>query len=175
MRAKAKPGDVFRTPVGDEHVAYGQVISTIEFTHVVIREGLHPVAADDDLDAAVSGPVVLYAWTQDWSLADGTWPIVGSRPVDPTALPPLEFVEMGEAGEFQVVDYEGAALRPASPEDVQGAPFRSIQPTTSVEYATRAWHGRLPWRDADLGLRPWDERNADRDDEAARLVRRFRS
>jgi hypothetical protein len=38
-----------------------------------------------------------------------------------------------------------------------------------------AWHGIRPWEDKHLSLRPWDERNAERDDEATRLLRKLRS
>jgi hypothetical protein len=98
-----------------------------------------------------------------------------SRAVESNAKPPVEFIEMAGPGKFQAVDYDGNVLRPASPKEVENAPFRSINSSKSVQEAVGAWHGVRPWADKHLSLRPWDERAADRDDEASRLLRRLRS
>jgi hypothetical protein len=81
---------------------------------------------------------------------------------------------MAAPDEFHVVDYEGNVLRPATAVDVKRAPFRTIVSAEAVEEAVEAWSGRRPWQDDHLTLRPWDERNAQRDDQATRLLRRFR-
>jgi len=173
-RRRAKAGDVFQVPVDDDHVAYGQVLSTEEFVHLVVFDGLHDAGEEHDLDAVVGAPVILYAWTRDDLFRDGTWTVVGRR--EPTAKPPIEFIEMAdEPDEFQAVDWAGNVLRRASPDEVENAPFRSINSPESVQEAVEAWHGIRPWEEKHLSLRPWDERNADRDDEASRLLRKLRS
>jgi hypothetical protein len=87
----------------------------------------------------------------------------------------VEFVELEAPHEFRVVDYAGNVLRPALPEEAARAPFRVISSTQSLQEAVQAWHGRRDWDDWYLDFRPWDERNATREDEATRLLRRFRS
>jgi hypothetical protein len=164
---------VFRIPVGDGHVAYGQVLSEEVFVHLVVFEGLHAAATEHDLDKVVSAPVELYAWTRT-DLFGERWRVVDNRPIDRNALPPIEFVEMAAPEQFQLVDYDGNVLRPATAEDVENAPFRTIVSPEDVEEAVEAWHGRRALDERHLTLRPWDERNANRDDEAARLLRRFR-
>jgi hypothetical protein len=172
-RRRPKKGDVFEIPVGDHRVAHGQILSTEDgLVHLVVFDGLGDADREHDLDEVLQAPVVLYAWTND-GLFGKRWTVVESRPVN--AKPPVEFVEMAEPGEFQVVDYDGNVLRSASPEDREGAPFRSINSPESVEEALEAWHGIRPWEDKHLSLRPWDERNADRDDEGSRLLRKLRS
>jgi hypothetical protein len=168
-------GDVFEIPVGDDQVAYGQVLSEEEgvFVHLVVFEGLHDAANEHDLDEVLRAPVVLYAWTNARPFGR-RWRLVDNRPIDSDALPRVEFVEMAAPEEFRVVDYDGNVLRPATAEEVENAPFRTMVSTKTVEEAVEAWHGRRPWKDEHLTLRPWDARNAERDDEAARLLRRFR-
>jgi hypothetical protein len=175
MRRRAQVGDVFQIPVGDGQVAYGQVLSEEEgiFMHLVVFEGLHEAANEHDLDEVMKAPAELYAWTDTWPLGK-RWRVVDSRPINRETLPPVEFVEMAAPGEFQVVDYEGTVLRPATAKEVENAPFRTMISTEAVEEAVEAWHGRRPWEDKHLTLRPWDDRNAARDDEATRLLRRFR-
>ena len=173
-RRRPKAGDVFQIPVVDDRVAYGQVLSTEEFLHLVIFDGLHDPDDAADLDEPLRARVIFYAWTRDDFLRNGTWPVVASRSVEPNATPPVEFIEMAGPDEFQVVDWAGNVLRPASPAEVENAPFRTIHSPESVQEAVEAWHGVRPWEDTHLGLRPWDERNADRDDEATRLLRRLR-
>ena len=174
-RRRPQRGDVFQIPVGDDHVVYAQVLSEEEgfLPHLAVFEGVHDAASEHDLDEVMSSPVELYAWT-DADPFGKQWRVVDNRPIDRNALPPIEFVEMAAPQEFQDVDYDDNALRPATPEDVENAPFRTIVSAKAVEEAVEAWHGRRPWEDKHLTLRPWDERNADRDDEAARLLRRFR-
>jgi Immunity protein 26 len=173
---RPKAGDVFQAPVGDDRVAYGQVLSTEEFVHLVVFDRPHDAEGEHDFNEVLGTPVILYAWTHDDLLRDGTWHVVENRPVEPSAHPPVEFIEMAdEPGEFQAVDWAGNVLRPATPEEVENAPFRSIDSPESVQEAVEAWHGIRPWEDKHLSLRPWDERYADRDDEATRLLRRLRS
>jgi hypothetical protein len=168
-------GDVFRIPVDDDRVAYGQVLSTEEFLHLVVFEGLYEAGGEHDLAEVLRGPVIIYAWTGDELFGHG-WSVVDHRNVESNATPPVQFIEMAdEPGEFQAVDWAGNVLRPASPEEVENAPFRSINSPESVQEAVEAWHGIRPWKDKHLSLRPWDERSAERDDEATRLLRRLRS
>jgi len=172
-RRRPTAGDVFQIPVGDR-VAYGQVLSTEEFLHLVAFDGLHDPDGEHDLDKVLRAPVILYAWTRDDFFRNGNWPVVESRAVEPNATPPVEFIEMVEPDRFQAVDWAGNVLRRASPAEVENAPFRSINSPESVQEAVEAWHGVRPWEDKHLSLRPWDNRNAERDDEATRLLRRFR-
>jgi Immunity protein 26/Regulator of ribonuclease activity B len=171
---RPKAGDVFQIPVDDDRAAYGQVLSTKEFLHLVVFDGLHDPDGEHDLDEVLRAPVIFYAWTRDDFLRNGKWPVVESRVVEPNATPPVEFIEMAEPDEFQAVDWVGNVLRPASPAEVENAPFRSINSPKFVQEAVEAWHGGRPWQDKYLSLRPWEERNAERDDEATRLLRRFR-
>jgi hypothetical protein len=167
-------GDVFRISVDAGLVAYGQVISTEEFVHVVVFDGLYEAVEEHDLDDVLRAPVILYAWTDAELFRNGEWPIVAHTQAE--AAPPVEFIEMADApGQFQAVDWAGNVLRPASPDEVENAPFRSINSPESVQEAVEAWHGVRPWEGKHLSLRPWDERNAERDDEATRLLRRLRS
>jgi Immunity protein 26 len=174
-RRRPKRGDVFQIPAGDERVAYGQVLSEEEgvFMHLVVFEGLHDAADEHDVEQVMSAPAELYAWTDTRPLRK-RWRVVDNRPINGDALPPVEFVEMAAPEEFQVIDYDGNVLRPATAEELENAPFRTMVSTDAVEEAVEAWHGLRPWEDKHLSLRPWDERNAERDDEAARLLRRFR-
>jgi hypothetical protein len=172
-RRRPKAGDVFQIPV-DDRAAYGQVLSTQEFLHLVVFDGLHDPEGEHDPKEVLRAPVILYAWTRDDFLRNGQWPVVDSRVVEPNATPPVEFIEMAEPDEFQAVDWAGNVLRPASPAEVEHAPFRSINSPESVQEALEAWHGVRRWEDKHLALRPWDERNADRDDGATRLLRRYR-
>jgi hypothetical protein len=165
---------VFGIPVDGNRVAYGQVLSAEEFVHLVVFDGLHDLEVAHDLDEVLRAPVVLYAWTRDDFLRDGKWPVAESRAAEPNATPPAEFIEMARPDEFQVVDWAGNVLRPASAAEIEEAPFRSISSPESVQEATEAWHGVRPWEDKHLSLRPWDERNAERDDEETRLLRRLR-
>jgi hypothetical protein len=167
-------GDVFEIPVDGNRVAYGQVLSPEEFLHLVVFDGVHDPEVAHDLDEVLRAAVVVYAWTRDDFLRDGTWRVVESRAVEPNAMPPVEFIEMARPDEFQVVDWAGNVLRPASAAEIEKAPFRSISSPESVQEATEAWHGIRPWEDKHLSLRPWDERNAERDDEETRLLRRLR-
>jgi hypothetical protein len=171
---RARVGDVFQIPVGDDHVAYGQVLSEEEgiFMHLVVFEGLH-ARNEYDRDEVMRAPAELYAWTDTDPLGK-RWRVVDNGPINRETLPPVEFVEMAAPEEFQVVDYEGNVLRPATAKEVENAPFRTMISTEAVEEAVEAWHGRRPWNDGHLTLRPWDERNGARDDEATRLLRRFR-
>jgi len=167
---------VFQIPVADNRVAYGQVLSTEEFVHLVVFDGLHDAEGEHDLNEVLRAAVILYAWTDGDFFRDRTWRVVENRSVEPSAHPPVEFIEMAdEPDEFQAVDWAGNVLRPASPEEVENAPFRSLNSPKSVQEAVEAWHGIRPWEDKHLSLRPWDERNADRDDEASRLLRKLRS
>ena len=174
-RRRPKRGDVFQIPAGDDRVAYGQVLSEEEgvFMHLVVFDGLHDAEDDHDVDEVMSAPAELYAWTDTRPLGK-RWRVVDNRAIDRDALPPVEFVEMAAPEEFQVVDYDGNVLRPATAREVENAPFRTMVSTDAVEEAVEAWHELRPWEDKHLSLRPWDERNAERDDEAARLLRRFR-
>jgi immunity protein 26 of polymorphic toxin system len=172
-RRRPEQGDVFRIPVGDARVAYGQVLSTQEFIHLVVFDGLHDASAEPRVDAAMHAPVVLYAWTNR-SFFGKRWSIIDNRPIDRNRLPPIEYVEMAAPEQFQVVDYDGNVLRAATAEDVERAPFRVIVSPEAVDEAVEAWNGVRPWEEEHLTLRPWDERNAERDDEATRLLRRFR-
>jgi hypothetical protein len=176
-RRGPEAGDVFEIPVRDERVAYGQVLSSEEGElHLVVFEGLYEPGAEQDLDKVLQPPVFVYAWTDDDYFRDGTWRVVERRVVEPNAQPPVEFIEMADVpGEFQAVDWAGNVLRPAAPNEVENAPFRSINSPKSIQEAVEAWHGIRPWEDKHLSLRPWDERNAERDDEATRLLRKLRS
>jgi immunity protein 26 of polymorphic toxin system len=165
---------VFQIPIDNDRIAYGQVLSTEEMVHLVVFDGLHDADDPHDLDAVLQAQVVLYAWTDDDLLRNGKWRVVARRVVEPSAHPPVEYIEMAGPGEFQAVDWAGTVLRPALPDEVENAPFRSINSAESVQEAAEAWHGIRPWEDKHLSLRPWDERNAQRDDEATRLLRRFR-
>jgi hypothetical protein len=173
-RRRPTAGDVFEIPVDGNGVAYGQVLSTEEFVHLVVFDGVHEPEVAHDLGTVLRAPVVLYAWTRDDFFRDGRWPVVESRALEPNATPPVEFIEMARPDEFQVVDWAGNVLRPASAAEIEKAPFRSISSPESVQEATEAWHGARPWEDRHLSLRPWDKRNAERDDEATRLLRRLR-
>jgi len=170
---RLQEGDVFQISVGDDYVAYAQVLSEDVFVHLVVFEGLHDGAREHDLDEVMRAPVALYAWTRT-DLFGKQWIIVANRPIDRGRLPPVEFVEMAAPEEFRVVDYDGNVLRPATPEEVENAPFRTIVSPNAVGEAVEAWHGRRAWEDNYLTLRPWDERKRGRDDEATRLLRRFR-
>jgi hypothetical protein len=176
-RERPKAGDVFQIPVDEEHVAYGQVLEPDEpMSHFVVFDGLYKKGEDKDLDEVVREPVILYSWSSDRLLRrNGKWRIVGNLPVDPRAFPPVEFVEMAGPDEFDVIDWAGNVLRPASRADVEKAPFRTSRGPESVQEAVEAWHGRRPWADKYLSMRPWDERNADLDDETSRLLRRLRN
>src|SRR4029453_14867247 len=90
------------------------------------------------------------------------------------SIPPVEYVEMKQAGEFQVIDFAGNVVRPGPREDVENAPFRSMQDPEPLQGAVRAWHGRADWSDWNFDLRPWGERARDVDNEATRLLRRLR-
>lgn len=173
-RRRPKAGEVFQIPVDDDRVAYGQVLSTQEFLHLVVFDGLHDREGEHDPEEALRASVILYAWTRDDFLRNGQWPVVESRVVEPNAMPPVAFIELAEPGEFQAVDWAGHVLRPASPTEVENAPFRSINSPESVQEALEAWHGVRPWEEKHFSLRPWDERTASRDDEATRLLRRCR-
>jgi hypothetical protein len=165
---------VFRLPIGDE-VAFGQVLAVEDdaLMHLIVFEGLHPAESDLDLDDVTSARAELYAWTSTRPFGR-RWTIVDNRPVDRDSLPPVEFVEMTAPDEFQVVDYDGNPLWPATAVEVERAPFRTIVLAEAVEEAVEAWSGRRPWEDDHVALRPWDERNLHRDDAATRLLRRFR-
>jgi Immunity protein 26 len=169
-------GDVFQIPVDDDHVAYGQVIASDEgiFFHFVVFDGLHGINEEPDIQAALRAPVILYLWSEDDCLRDGTWTTVGNAPVGPNSIPPVEYVEMERAGVFQVIDFTGNVVRPASREDVENAPFRSMQKPQTLQDAVKAWHGRADWSDWYFDLRPWDERAREVDNEATRLLRRLR-
>jgi hypothetical protein len=55
------------------------------------------------------------------------------------SIPPVEYVEMKQAGEFQVINFAGNVVRPASREDVENAPFRSMQDPEPLQEAVGAW------------------------------------
>jgi hypothetical protein len=176
-RQQPKIGDVFQIPVDEEHVAYGQVLSTADgMPHLVVFDGLYEEDEDVDLDKVVRQPVILYSWsTGDRPLKNGKWRIVGNRALESSAAPPVEFVEMQAPEEFVVIDWAGKVLRRASAAEVENAPFRATRDADVLQKATEAWHGRQPWSDRYLDLRPWDERNAEQDNELTRLLKRFRS
>jgi hypothetical protein len=169
-------GDVFQIPVDDDHVAYGQVIASDEgiFFHFVAFDGLHGINGEPDTQAALRAPVILYLWSRDDCLRDGRWTTVENAPISPNSIPPVEYVEMERAGVFQVIDFTGNVVRPASREDVENAPFRSMQDPQTLQEAVRAWHGRADWSDWYFDLRPWNERAREVDNEATRLLRRLR-
>ena len=106
-RRRPTAGDVFEIPVDGNRVAYGQVLSTQEFLHLAVFDGLHDPDGEHDLDEVLQASVILYAWTRDDLLRNGTWPVVERRAVEPNATPPVEFIEMAEPDQFQVVDWAG--------------------------------------------------------------------
>jgi hypothetical protein len=89
--------------------------------------------AEPDVQAALRAPVILNLWSTKDCLAGGTWPTVGHAPVGTNSIPPVEYVEMKQAGESQVIDFAGNVVRPASREDVENAPFRSMQDAEPVQ------------------------------------------
>jgi Immunity protein 26 len=175
-KRKPQVGDLFQIPVDNDHVAYGQVIASDEdvFFHLVIFDGLHDMNEEPDIEAALGAPVILYLWSRDDCLRDGTWPTVGNATVCPNSIPRVEYVEMERAGVFQVIDLFGNVLRPASRDDIESAPFRSMQKPQTFQDAVKAWHGRAEWSDRYFDLRPWDERAREVDNEGTRLLRRLR-
>jgi hypothetical protein len=61
-----------------------------------------------------------------------------------TRCRPVEFVEMAAPEEFQVVDYDGKVLRPATTGEVEHAPFRTMVSMQTWRGLRRQGQRRLP-------------------------------
>jgi len=102
----------------------------------------------------VAGDIALLALSMDALLHHGHWEVVGHREVDPALLPWPAFKEAVSPGEFHVVDHTGERRRPATAQESNEFPFRSVAAPIILERALQAIHGLADWDPQDDKLRP---------------------
>ena len=156
-------GDVFLIPVDGDRVSFGQIVGKYVaggyyfaiFERTYARTGL------PSLPEAIDDRLLLLALSLDAKIAVGDWTVVGNAPVA-EAIPLPAFKESVDAiDNVEVVDYSGARRRPATPEEAERVPHRSVVSPAFLEETLRAKHGLQPWSEEFEGLEP-DEANSSR-------------
>jgi hypothetical protein len=152
-------GDVFRIPLGEDRVGYGQIAHEwgrsgghfyfVIFEHVDNRDN------EVDLKELVGKDIALLALSMDALLQHGHWESIGNAEVDTARIPWPAYKEgKSPPGAYDVVDYTGSRRREASPEEVARLPFRPVIAPIRLEKALRALHGLEDWDAAYEELRP---------------------
>jgi hypothetical protein len=158
-RLKLAVGDVFRMPVDEQHVGYGQIVhrwgDSGGHYYFAIFAGVDPADSEPDLDDIVKRPVTLLALSLDALLWHGVWQVVGRRDVVPAAISWPAYKEgVSPQGSYEIVDYTGELRRPATEGEAEELPFRSIVALIRVQRAFLALNGVGEWDDAYDALRP---------------------
>ena len=126
-RKKLRVGDVFRLPLDDTRVGYGQIVHKWEGPsyYFAIFDGTYPAGAEPDLDEIVRRPIVLLARSLDALLWHDVWEVVGHTRVDVDNIPWAAYREgLTRMGSCSVVDYTGERRRSADTEGAELLPFR---------------------------------------------------
>jgi hypothetical protein len=146
-------GDVFRLPLDLSRVGYGQIVGRFGRSayYFAIFEQPHELSEQPGLAEIVQGRIALLALSLDALLYHGGWEIVGN-----TAVPEIKWATYKEAiapDTFEAVDHTGSMRRPATPDEVERLPFRSVVAPIRLQNAFRALHGAAAWDEAYDALR----------------------
>lgn len=157
-RRKLRVGDIFTIPLDADRVGYGQIVDTWggsggHFYFAVFAEAYTRDVAPP-IDDVVAGDIALLALSMDALLHHGHWEVVGHREVDAGLLPWPAFKEAVSPDEFHVVDHTGQRRRPATVQETDELPFRSVVSPIVLERALQAIHGLGEWDPQDDKLRP---------------------
>lgn len=158
-RPKLRAGDVFRVPIDDDRLGFGQIAASWGESgghyYFAIFDGVYLRDETPELDAIVSAPLLLLALSMDALLFHEHWQLVGHRDFDETAIPWPAYKEgVSPPGTFDVVDHTGQRRRRATDDEAERLPFRKVVAPIRVEKALRALHGEEPWVEAYDELRP---------------------
>lgn len=145
----ASVGDVFRLPIDETRLEYGQVVEAYgdsggHFFVVVFRPAF--VVGDSKAIAELdNAPIALFALTIDPPIRNGHWPIVGRTHVarERVAWP---MHKVGTApGEYSVTDHTGAIKDRASHLQREALPYQSVVAPIRVEKRVQgfAWRGPM--------------------------------
>lgn len=151
-------GDVFTVPVEDDRVGYGQIVDEWGESgghfYFAIFDGVYPRGDVVDLDEVLSRPVVILALSMDPLLLHEHWQVVDHRDVVEGLPWPAYKEGVSPPGAFEVVDFTGSLRRPATEDEVEQLPFRSVVAPVRLEKAFQALHGVGEWNAAYDALRP---------------------
>ncbi|WP_058234212.1 Imm26 family immunity protein [Devriesea agamarum] len=144
-RRDLKVGMIFALPVGDGHFYTGQIVEfDLSKPYIVI----FPVDLSQDerevFPAFKRTDVCLATQTMDLLLCDGTWPIIGSAPVDPTDHLPVYKLGADSIGEGVTIEdyYRNKQCASSDAEaDQLGINFRSTLSVAGVQNAATALAG----------------------------------
>jgi hypothetical protein len=153
-----KVGDVFSVPLDDDYVGYGQIVDSWSDSgghfYFAIFDGVYLREETLDLGDALSRPVAILALSMDPLLLHGHWKVIGHHDVVEGLPWPAYKEDVSTPGAFEVVDHTGRLRRPATEEEVNRLPFRSVVAPIRLEKAFQALRGIVDWNAAYDSLRP---------------------
>jgi hypothetical protein len=154
-------GDVFRFPVSDTKVGYGQIVSgwgtSSSDLYFTVFDGLYDKEETLDPATDLAKPPALMGLSMDTLLRRGRWEVVGHRDLDASAIRWPAYKETISPGTFDVVDYTGQRRRRATDEETDRLPYREVVAPIRFENAFRALNGLDEWNEAYDALLPVTE------------------
>lgn len=115
-RLRLKIGDVFRLPLSEDRVGYGQIVGSYrtDAYYFAIFEQPQPRHAEPDFSVMTADHIALLALSLDALLYHGRWEIVANRPVDAARIAWPRYKEATAPDVFEAVDHtaESASRRP---------------------------------------------------------------
>jgi hypothetical protein len=142
---RPRVGDVFLIPVANDEHAYAQIVDKWERTFLVVVFSATDRNAPS-IEVALTRDLILAGTVFDAKLANGDWPIVGSRP--PRAITEPWFVEGHNSlrGGLILTNLDFSVRRPVTSAEVSGHHPRHMSGPMLLQLAATAACGRIAWR-----------------------------
>jgi len=139
---RAHLGDVFRMPMDEERVGYGQLLAKSTQGDAFLAgafETLYPADANPDLNAVVQDRILFAVRSICDMVIAQRWPVVGRVPPrGPIALPRYRVYVDGKGW---CVEGLNANVRRASEGEIARLPLASYSSLQSLSTALQAYHG----------------------------------
>jgi Immunity protein 26 len=147
QRMRLSIGDVFQLPLDSSRVGYGQIVGSYERSAYwfAIFERPYEFGERPDVADVVRGRIALLGLSLDALLYHKRWEIVGNAPVGQIEWP--TYKESVAPDVFEAVDHTGSMRRPATPEEADRLPYRSVVAPMRLQNAFRALHGAAEWNE----------------------------